>query len=75
MFIFLQAKDDFEYYYVYYDEEGNVLDKSASVGATTIASENKLQDLTLNEAVDPVAALAAAAATPVGTLTGSYQNQ
>ena len=68
--ISLKANDNYEYYYVYYDEEGNVLDKSASVGATTIASENKLQDLTLNEAVDPVAALAAAAASPAGTLTG-----
>jgi hypothetical protein len=38
-----QTNDDFEYYYVYYDEEGNVLDKSPSVAATTIASENKLQ--------------------------------
>ena len=39
-----------------------MLDKSASVAATTIASENKLQDLTLNEAVDPLASQAAASA-------------
>ena len=43
-----------------------MLDKSASVGATTIASENKLQDLTLNEAVDPIASLAAANAAASG---------
>lgn len=35
--------DNYEYYYVYYDEEGNVVDKSANVGATTIPIENKLQ--------------------------------
>jgi len=35
--------DNYEYYYVYYDEAGNVLDKSANVGATTIPIENKLQ--------------------------------
>jgi len=42
------------------------LDKSATVGATTIASENKLQDLTLNEVVDPLASLAAASAASSG---------
>jgi hypothetical protein len=57
---------------MYYDEAGNVIEKSPSVGATTIASENKLQELTLNEAIDPVAALAAANAAAIanGALTG-----